>query len=325
MRNFCRSPRVCSDLIRPVNKAGHQLLLIAAMLAAFPLNVSAVTTAVQVIDGSGGRVTNIPSNTGCQQNCIIRTASETIISLFAIPDKGYRFQGWDGACVKTIGPLCTLKTIEDSSVSARFVKTESVHAQTKALLLLHDARGKPTVWNEFVNQSFNNRCPIIYGGVVLAEDSFNPHNKVYCYRIAFGYYDLLKVSKTIMLGDVVLDGNKKKGDFFGKQLSNEVAAAMLGILNRHPKLSLALVGQESAAIAAQHYLQKNTVVGADVVGLLALQRSGLAGNAAEYEVLDSVGFKPDRSAYLSLNVSPKQGAKISVALTQLTKSWWMAR
>ena len=324
MRKFCCFLRVCNGLIRPVNTVNRQLLLIAAMLAVLPLNVSAVTIAVQVIDGLGGRVTNVPSDTGCQQNCTIQTASETMVSLFAIPDKGYRFQGWDGACVNTIGPLCTLKAIEDSGVNARFVKTESVHAPIKALLLLHDARGKPTGWNEFVNQSFNNRCPIIYGGVVLAEDSFNLHNKVYCYRIAFGYYDLLMGSKTTMLGDAILDGNKK-ADFFGKQLSNEVAAAVLGILNRHPQLSLTLVGQAHAARGAQHFLQTNTVVGGDVVGLLALQRSGLAGNAADYDALDNVGFKPDRAAYHSLDANPKQGAKISAALTQLTKSWWMAR
>jgi Divergent InlB B-repeat domain len=325
MRKFCCSPRVCNGLIRPVNTVGRQLLLIAAILAAFPLNVSAVTIAVQVIDGSGGRVTNVPSNTGCQQNCIIRTASETMVSLFAIPDKDYRFQGWDGACVNTIGPLCTLKTIEDSRVIARFVKSKSVHAPIKALLLLHDIGDKPIVWNEFVNQNFNNRCPVIYGGVVLAEDSFNPHNKVYCYRIAFGYYDLLNVSKTTMLGDAILDGNKKNADFFGKQLSNEVAAAVLGILNRYPQLSLTLVGQASAASAAQHFLQINTVVRADIVGLLALQRSGLAENAADHEALGHVGFKPDGAAYLSLDANPKQVAKISAALEQLPKSWWIAR
>lgn len=325
MRKFCCFPRVFIGLIRSVNKMNRQLLLVTAMLAAFPLNVSAITIAVQVIDGLGGRVTTVPSHTGCQKNCTIQTTSEALVSLFAIPDKGYRFQGWGGACVNTIGPLCTLKAIEDSGVDASFVKTESVHAPTKALLLMHDARGKPTVWNEFVNQNFNNRCPVVYGGVVLSEDSFDPHNKVYCYRIAFGYYDLLKVNKTKMLSDAVLDGNKKKSDFFGKQLSNEVAAAMLGILNRHPKLSLTLVGQVSAAIAAQHFLQTNTVVGGDVVGLLALQRSGLAENAADYDGQDHVGFKPETTAYLSLDANPKQGAKISAALTQLTKSWWMAR
>lgn len=325
MRKFCCFPPACNGLIRPFNTVSRQLLLIAAMLAAFPLNVSAVTIAVQVIDGLGGRVTNVPSDTGCQQNCTIQTAFETTVSLFAIPDKGYRFQGWDGACVNTIGPLCTLKAIEDSRVSARFVKSKSVHAPIKALLLLHDIRGKPIVWNEFVSQNFNNRCPVVYGGVVLTEDSFDPHNKVYCYRIAFGYYDLLNVSKTTMLGDAILDGNNKNADFFGKQLSNEVATAVLGILSRHPQLSLTLVGQASAARAAQHFLQTNTVVRVDIVGLLALQRSGLAGNAADYEALSHVGFKPDRAAYLSLDANPKQVAKISAALEQLPKSWWIAQ
>ena len=325
MRKFCYFPHVFNGLIMPANRI-IRLLLVAAMFALFPPTVSAVMITVQVGDGLGGRVTSSPAKMGCQQSCTIQTFSDSGLSLFAVPDEGYRFQGWEGACANTIGPLCTIKPTGDGNVSVRFAKTKTkaTNVATKALLLLHGKGDKYSVWNTFVKQHFNNRCPVVYGGVVLDEDSVGPHNKVYCYRIAFGYYDLLNLSNPAgIIG--LADSQNDRDNLSSKHLSNEVAAAVLGILNRHPKLSLTLVGQGHVASAAQVFSQANTAVRGDVVGLLDLQQRDASVTDVDVGGLENTTFEDDQTACLSLDAHPSQGGKISAALAQLTKSWWLAR
>lgn len=304
--------------LRPRTHKVNGLLLITALFAALSHQAAAFTLDVQVADGIGGRVVSVPGNTDCVPYCTIEASSRSVVSLFALPDKAYRFDGWTEACVHTIGPLCTLIPSENIRLSARFVKVEAPQPPTKALLLLHNEGAKHTVWNEFVKQRFNNRCPVIYGGVVLGDDSFDPRNKVYCYRIAFGYYDMLKHSKAG-------DGRQMKKRFSSKYLGYEVRAAVLGVLNRHPNLSLTLVGQARAALAARSFLQSDTAEGSDVVGLLALQQFSDDGNDAASEPFYGEAFQTERVAVLELEAGPEQDGKISAALAQLTKSWWMSR
>jgi len=318
-------PYMGQDLTSRLNKLLWWLLS-TVVFTTFPLQAAAFTLSIQVADGLGGRVVGVPGNTDCMLSCTIEASSQTLVSLFALPDKGYRFKGWNGACENTIGPLCTFKPSESVSLSARFVKTAVPQMPTKALLLLHGEGVRHTVWNEFVKQRFNNRCPVVYGGVVLGDDSLDPRNKVYCYRIAFGYYDMLNHSKTARGLQKVGDDRKAKDRFFSKRLGYEVQAAVLGVLNRHPNLSLTLVGQGRAALAAQFFLQTGTAERSEVVGLLALQQSSHdSSNDAVSEQLRSVAFQTERSAVLKLEAEPEQDGKISAALAQLTKSWWMTR
>ncbi|MDP2902266.1 MAG: hypothetical protein Q8N96_04055 [Methylovulum sp.] len=289
-------------------------LLFTVMFAAFPLPTTALTLDAQVADGVGGHIASASGDMDCMPGCTLQIPSQALVSLFAVADKDYRFQGWNGACVNTIGPLCTLKPSGNISLGARFVKTKVPKMPVKALLLLHDEGVKHTVWNEFVKQHFNNRCPVVYGGVVLGEDSYDPHNNVYCYRIAFGYYDMLNIAAKTLQDNASV--GKAKPRFSSKRLGYEVRAAALGLLKRHPKLSLTLVGQARAALAAQSFLQADIAENSGVVGLLALQQAGHNGADA----LDNLA-----SPVLKLDAEPEQDAKISAALAQLTNSWWMAR
>jgi len=320
MTNHPRFPAICMDLKSLITKAQCRLFL-SVILAVQPLQIAAVTLDIQVADGSGGRIVSTPDNADCAPNCTIQTPLQSVVSLFALPDKNYRFHGWDGACANTIGPLCTLRPDGNTRLSARFVKTETPEIPAKALLLLHGEGLKHSVWNEFVKHRFNNRCPVIYGGVVLGEDSFDPRNNVYCYRIAFGYYDRLTHTPTTgALQKTGTDRNLKKR-FSSKQSGYEIRAAVLGIESRHPDLSLTLVGQAHAALAAQSFLQADSTEPGEISGLLALQPS----SPKTKHGVRSGPFKISRTDALILNANPEQEGKISAALAQLTKSWWMSR
>lgn len=325
MKIYRRFPRDCNSFKPRLNQVKGVLLLGMVMLAVLSPKVGAFTLDVQVTDGSGGRVASVPGNSDCVPECTLYVSSQTIVSLFALPDKGYRFKGWKGACANTIGPLCTLRPSENSSASARFAKTAVPKTATKALLLLHGEGLKHTVWNDFIKQHFNNRCPVVYGGVVMGEDSFDPSNDVYCYRIAFGYYDMLKQSLAARTYQKTGNVRKAKDGFSSKPLGYEVRAAVLGVLDRHPNLSMTLVGQGRAASAAQSFLRTHTAERSSIVGLLALQQSSQDRNGVVSDQSDHQAFPAKRTATLKLDVDPEQDGKISAALAQLTKSWWMAR
>ncbi len=317
-------PHTDPDLTSRRNKL-LWLLLSTVVFTTFSLQAAAITLSIQVADGLGGRVVGVPGNTDCMLSCTIEASSQALVSLFAVPDKGYRFTGWNGACADTLGPLCTLTTTENISVSARFVKTKVPKLPTKALLLLHGVGDRNTVWNEFVNERFHSRCPVVYGGVVLGEDSFDPRNKVFCYRIAFGYYDMLNLSKAAGILQNVSDSRKAKYPSSSKRLGYEVRAAVLGVLDRHPNLSLTLVGQERAALAAQSFLQADIAEHCGVVGLLALQPTNSYQSDTVSEQMYHEAVDAGRTEVLKLEAEPDQEGRISAALTQLTKSWWIAR
>lgn len=278
----------------------------------------AATLTLQVTDGLGGRIAAAPGDVDCTVNCLIGANPGSVSSLFAIANKGYRFQAWEGACANTLGPLCTLKVQGDARLSARFVKADTSRKPVKALLLLHGEDARQSVWNDFVKQRFNNRCPVVYGGVVMGEDSHDPDNKVYCYRIAFGYYALLKQSAALLGEKETGKRQKTKKTVSGKLWSHEIRAAVLGVLTRHPHLNLTLVGQARAAVAAQSFLQTDTLESHHVIGLLAL------GHISQtFEPAPPNALLARRVAVLNLMAEPDQEAKISTALAQLTQSWWL--
>lgn len=268
----------------------------------------------QITANLGGQIVKIEDGIDCLPNC----TAEPITSYFAIPDKAHRFLGWDGACRDTIGPLCTLKPDQDFGATASFAKTRMPTSPTKALILLHDEGFKHTVWNEFVKNHFQNRCPVVYGGVILGEDSVNPDNKVHCYRISFGYYHSLSYGES---SQGLQGSDQSQNHLAHKQMAYEIQAAVLGVLNRHPKLNFTLIGQNKAAAAAQAFLQTQTAGQGGITGLLALQEPGLNKTKATTSgTLASIG-----PAAFKLSATPEQDAKIHNALAQLTKSWWLSK
>jgi hypothetical protein len=292
-----------------------------ALGLAMPMAGAAALEA-QVAGAQGGQIAIAPSGGSCLSSCAIQTSAPSIVSLFAVPDPGYRFQGWEGACASTIGPLCTLASGENLKASAHFAKADAPLAQAKVLLLLHGEGASHTVWNEFVKQRFNDRCPVVYGGVALGEDAINPHNNVYCYRIDFGYYDALNRS---LAPPAPQEGRGAGSAFSGKRWGYEVRAAVLGILERHPNLSLVLAGEGRGILAARSFLLANTAERDGVIGFLALQppRRGCKDPACEQRWRDML--QALHTAALKLAAEPEDEAAISAALATLAKPWWMER
>jgi hypothetical protein len=295
--------------------------LVWLWLWAFSLPATAATLSLYVEDGVGGHIAALPTSVDCAAGCLIEAPSDTLTSLFAIPDKGYRLQAWLGDCAATQGPLCTLKATDNHHIGVRFIKSAASAKPAKALLLLHGENERHTVWNEFAKQRFNNLCPIIYGGVVLGDDSSDPDNHVYCYRIAFGYYDLLDTAPSQPDGPATLAAAKPDKRVAYTRLGHEVRAAVLGITDRHPNVRLALVGQAQGILAAEAFLQTGSEQRKHVIGLLALQAQQ-DSNASRPTLMHP---RTRRTATLSLTAAPEQDALLSSGLAQLTQSWWLAK
>ncbi|MDD5276449.1 MAG: hypothetical protein PHR16_10260 [Methylovulum sp.] len=298
-----------------------RLLLFAPVVAAYPHQSMAVTLDVRVADGEGGRVASVPGDMDCMPHCVIQAFPQTVVSLFALADKAYRFKGWEGACKNTIGPLCTLTAEENASVVAHFAKAKARAAPAKVLLLLHGKGFRHTVWNEFAKQHFNNLCPVVYGGVVLGKDSFDPDNKVYCYRVAFGYYDMLVQGAEARGLQVTETGGNTLDDIAAGNLAHEVRAAVLGVLSRHPNISLTVVSQSSASLAALGWLGTDAAEHSDAVGLLALYD----GDNTGLEPLQQGVLPIGTAGLVTLQANPEQVGKISAGLAQLTQMWWTER
>ncbi len=296
------------------------LSISAVILGLFSQQVTAYQIELEIVEGSGGKISGVENDSACTQHCKIQTFSKRVISLFAIADEGYRFAGWDGACNTSFGLLCTIKLNEDSKVSAKFVKTDTLSPPTQALLLLHDINEKNTVWNEFVKQRFDNHCPVIYGGVLLDKDTFDAHSNSACYRIKFGYYGLLHESLAIQA-----DSNKAKPRFSRKHLSYEIRAAVLGLLNQHPNLNLTLVSHGHAASAARSFLHSLSDERKNIAGLLALSPNDPVTNKKKALVTTNLDTEIDGVVELKIDANPKEGRMINAALVNLANTKWPLR
>ncbi len=301
-------------------KKFHAFVLATLALGLFTNSAAAYRLELEISGGNGGKIGNIENSYQCKKHCKLQTFSKNVLSLVALAEDGYRFAGWEGACENHLGPLCTLKLDDDGKVAARFAKSHAVQPTAHALLLLHDVNEESSVWNEFIQQRFNNRCPVIYGGVVLDQDSFDARSRTACYRIAFGYYGLLKD------GIALEDGIGVAGHTLSKSpLGYEIRAGLLGLLNRHPGIRVTLIGHGQAVDAALAYLKKPFDERKNVNALLALN-SATPRIDADRETTAALNLRDVAGvSYLKIAANPAQGRKINAALATLANAKWPAR
>lgn len=265
---------------------------------------AADTTVPHIFRVKGGQIIDLSAAINCDADCPAARHS----NFLAFPDKDYRFAGWTGSCANNIGTLCTLNTQQQARVSARFIKTQAAEVG-KAILLLHDTNNRPTVWNEFVKQLFANRCPIIYGGVILGADSAHPANQVYCYRLAFGYFAQIKAANALF----------KANPSQTPTAQYEILAALSSLIARHPNLSLSLIAQEDSASAVFALLPTVKSYPFNINSLLFLQSP-----SPDHDLLvsDSESIIDSNIDSMVIDAKPRHSAKISAALSELSKTWW---
>lgn len=257
------------------------------------------------VENSVGGKISFSGSQSCRQHCEIEIEPGRVVSLFAVPTKGYRFLSWRGDCQDSVGPFCTLKTRQENQVSAKFIKAREHSRQGRALLLLHDYSDRHSVWNEFARLQFDNRCPVIYGGVILESESAAELKRDACYRIAFGYYNLLSRASA---------PRENKG-ISTQALGQEVKAAIIAIINRRPDTKVTLVSQGNAELAVRAFLTSNPDEKQYVAGVLTLQKS-VVTNIGGAEV-NFIAEGDDGVARLSLAATPKQGFKIATGLERI--------
>ncbi|MDT0496426.1 CehA/McbA family metallohydrolase [Algiphilus sp. W345] len=73
-----------------------------------------------------GQVSSSPRTRDCFASCTLDFAAGTLPTLLAVPARGGRFAGWDGACADSTTTVCTLSTSGSLQATARF---EPVPAQ----------------------------------------------------------------------------------------------------------------------------------------------------------------------------------------------------
>jgi uncharacterized repeat protein (TIGR02543 family) len=67
-----------------------------------------------------GKVVSAPSGIACPGRCAFSFAADGVVSLKAVPTKGYKFTGWSGACHGKGG--CSVTMTADTTVKATFKK-----------------------------------------------------------------------------------------------------------------------------------------------------------------------------------------------------------
>jgi parallel beta-helix repeat protein len=80
------------------------------------------TANLSVTISGNGSVSSLPAGIQCGQSCTYDFASDTTVTLTAVPEVGYAFDGWSGACTGTL-TTCALDLSNDQAVSASFSLT----------------------------------------------------------------------------------------------------------------------------------------------------------------------------------------------------------
>lgn len=105
-------------------RALEDVVLEPTFRSAFPLQVS-----VSGLPAAGGQVRSTTAGTPtpgteilCPGTCSVARFSTQTVQLEAVPDAGYRFDGWTGPCTPAGSSPCTVATLDRArTVSARFV------------------------------------------------------------------------------------------------------------------------------------------------------------------------------------------------------------
>ncbi len=82
------------------------------------------TTTLAVYVSGNGIVRSSPSGIDCPGNCSEEYTSETVVTLTATPDSGWKFSGWSGACSGT--DSCTISMTSNKSVTATFIPIQNI-------------------------------------------------------------------------------------------------------------------------------------------------------------------------------------------------------
>ncbi len=96
-------------------------------------NVTATFTplyTLTVTPAFGGKVTSPSLDADCVSFCSKQFLKDTVVTLTAVPNPGYRFAGWINACPGTMGS-CELTMSSGKSLSASFTRTISVSVTKK--------------------------------------------------------------------------------------------------------------------------------------------------------------------------------------------------
>lgn len=214
---------------------------------------------VQVDSPEGGQVDGMPGGGHCRSSCAFTIDRPRRFSLLAEPRPGYRFAGWQGACETTLGPLCTVAVIADTTVGAHFEPYADPTGAAYGVLLLPGEAETPSVWNKVVDRQFQGHCPVIYGGVILGKLGERQAPELQCYRIRFGYYGALRPGYPISG-----DGSSVR------QLASEIRAAVAGLMDRRPGLRLVLAGKGRPLAAALEFAQTPSPQRLALSGVLAV-------------------------------------------------------
>lgn len=297
--------------------------LIKIILAGLTIEVASLNAYAQDLNmtlssDDGGKVIQVlAENEDCTAPCATDAKQQNLVSLFAVPNSGYQFQGWSEPCAETIGPLCTLAWGKHTHVQASFVKASQTATETKVLLLISGSADSHSGWNDLIAQRFNNQCPVIYGGVVLGTDSVNPNNQVYCYQLRLGYYAFANPNLLTAHSGSAVNLN---------EMSNEIRAGFLGLRSRHQHMNMTLITENFATFAAIHALAQNDLPELTVTGFIGLHQKDSINLLSQRGVDSSISqggqYMP---AVFHIQAQPQQVQAIETLLDQLPDVWWQNR
>jgi hypothetical protein len=121
---FCpdtQSP-TCTFTVGPV-----QTITLSFLPAADPERTLTVA-----VNGQG-RVTSSPAGIDCGATCVADFPTNERVLLTAIPEPGWRFDNWGGACPGS-DPSCLIELAQDQTVQPRFVPEPVVHRVTVSVV-----------------------------------------------------------------------------------------------------------------------------------------------------------------------------------------------
>ena len=103
----------CTGLEQPCRVVMNAAATVGALFEAIP------TYPLSVNRSGAGRITSMPAAIDCPSTCTANLAENSTITLTAVPDGGFDFAGWSGACTNTSG-TCEVSMDRARTVGALF-------------------------------------------------------------------------------------------------------------------------------------------------------------------------------------------------------------